>query len=1110
MIFPKKLEENIKSGNTVLFLGAGVGVAVGLYSTSELADFIFKSCGSPQKFVRFKDNFYDLVARLDDDAEYTRVKVNKAIYTYFSNRSNYKDLEIIKKLLKRKWASLYTTNYDLSIEFANEEQQGFQNLNKIINPNEKFAITDDNPFNLRYLKLHGCAKDILDNEDSQRLVITKKDFAQSTLQKGNFWKELERACYHKSILFLGFQADNHSTILETLEYAKQQISLSTEMPIQFYAVLKNATEDTVFDLKQLDITVLDGDFQDFVETVDELEFSEEIYKPLLGQVTILNTDISMSENEKYEYNKQFYFFYENFFIESVRNFEALSINKKLDLWKSNPSQLFIYSGRCIERSQHQEIHSEITKLISSYSKVSKKRLLIYGDRGCGKSVLIKQLAKDIALINGNPVLILNDTAIYEENIQGEIHIMSGWNYRQFDKYLSQFNINTNHPSSIPIIIADNVYSKIDQLEKLIENLNNHSKPNILIMTCATDEYESVFDNKMSSNADSYFIIKLQNILNDQEVNKLFLSVSNDKPLVLNLKEELIQKAKDDLFGKRDLLLVLYMWFDERYRRFDEIVVEEADKITNSSFKNLFLSIAVFQQFGLRPPIEICAIGVHVSSKTYHEYLDLPLFKALITFEAISNSHYAITRHSIYTEKILKNLLPVKDDQISLMCNVLKKCEISDLDFVRSVFLKLCKHVSYRIQEIRQLKIATEEVFDLEKDYVLNHQYASFLIRELDSISEQQKEDFVNDIIYYLDKALIESEDNPAIIHSKGNLESKLYQMTDNEIYYDQAIEYFNRVKAIRTIPDEYNYVTEIDLMSTKIDKNRKAGTEKIDLELERSALIMEAVTVVPKENHNIIIRRSKEYLKDFTNLNSQSQQELIAIIDSGDASYTLINYYAQHLLLTPKSKSWKRLRDLVTLYFSKEKSIECIIASGIISKKAFILDSSTRFDLMRQYFEDIIQNERYPNLNNILKSEYLKTISIDAFVLKRFDLLRKMTLEYTRIYRYNFAKYLTAEFILKPRFYIFDRSDEINCIKLFELYDNEHQKYIEAEFFKRQINLSNNPNLNDFFKIEMDLESGFFIKGISYELQKKDRQQIIGFNIKFDSDGFKAANIKSF
>ena len=56
------------------------------------------------------------------------------------------------------------------------------------NPDEKLPITDDSPFNLRYMKLHGCAKEIKDNPDQhQRLVITKKDFAQSTLKKGNFW-----------------------------------------------------------------------------------------------------------------------------------------------------------------------------------------------------------------------------------------------------------------------------------------------------------------------------------------------------------------------------------------------------------------------------------------------------------------------------------------------------------------------------------------------------------------------------------------------------------------------------------------------------------------------------------------------------------------------------------------------------------------------------------------------------------------------------------------------------------------------------------------------------------------------------------------------------------
>lgn len=1108
MDLPEKVVNDIQTGNGVLFLGAGVGVTVGLNSTDKLAELIFNSIGAPIKYEKYKNNFYDLVARLDDDLSFKRESVDKIISDYFNDKSNYKNLVGIKSILEKKWSSIYTTNYDLSIEFANEESPALQNLITIVNPDEKFTITDDSPFNLRYMKLHGCAKEIKDNlETHQRLVITKKDFAQSSFKKGNFWKELERSCYHKSIIFLGFQAQNHSTIIETLEYAKQQISINTELPITFYAVLKDPSEDTMFDLRQLDITVLQGDIEDFISTIGVIELKPQISSYLKSVYTIPNAGISISENEIYEYNKQFYFFHEEFFKNASERCNALSSSERLDLWKSNPSNDFIFSGRCIERNQQKEILSKVFSLLNNFNENSTRKILIYGDRGSGKTVFIKKIAQFIFEHYGNPVLILNETSVYEESVNGEIKITSGWNYRQFDKFLSHFNINYKNPNSIPIIIADNVFSKLDQLEKLIENLNNHGKQSILIASCTSEEYTATFDNKLYSNDGSYEIVKLENTLDDVEINKLFNSVVNDKPEVIYLKERLLEKAKSDEYGKKDLLLILYMWFDEKYRKFEEIILEEADKITNSKFKKLFLSIAVFQRYNLKPPIEVCALGVGISAIEYNEYYEMPFFKALFSFEVISNNKYVITRHSVYTERVLKILMPTKQDQIEIMCQVLRKCSISDLDFVRSVFLTLCKKVIYRKPDIEILKAATEEVPELEKDYILNHQYASFLIRELDLAQDNDSQILIEDIIYYLDMALEESNDNPAIIHSKGNLEAKLYQLTGDEIHFDNAINEFNHVKAIRTIPDEYNYVTEIDLITYKIEKTKETNSQTKMLYLERAALIMEAITVVPKENHNIIIRRSKEYLVEFESLHTDEQALLIDLIDIGEASYTLMNYYAAHLLSSPKNKSWRKLKKIVQTYFAKDKSLEQIIAASIISKKAFILGSKKRFDLLRQYFDTVMQESN--SLNAILKSEYLKTISIDAFVLKSFDLLKEITKAYTLTYRYNFAKYLSTEYVLKDRFYSIAENQEEENIRLFELYTNEHQIGVEAESFRRQINLSKSFNSTDYYNVELDIESGFFIKGVTYELERKDKIQTIGFNIKFDSDGFKVANVKS-
>ena len=78
-----KLKEDIANGNAVLFLGAGVGMAAGLFGAEMLANYLFKETQSISRFEKNKDNLSKLVAQIDKDAQFTRKWTENKLKDYF-------------------------------------------------------------------------------------------------------------------------------------------------------------------------------------------------------------------------------------------------------------------------------------------------------------------------------------------------------------------------------------------------------------------------------------------------------------------------------------------------------------------------------------------------------------------------------------------------------------------------------------------------------------------------------------------------------------------------------------------------------------------------------------------------------------------------------------------------------------------------------------------------------------------------------------------------------------------------------------------------------------------------------------------------------------------
>lgn len=439
-----KLRDDIEKGNAVLRLGAGVGMAAGLFGGEALAEYLHRKAALEKLAARAK-SLPKLVSALDKEPQYTRTWVNEQLVHYFSDRSHYTNLELIERLLRAaEWKAIFTTNFDLALELAYsqcESLPGGRRLVSISDPRETDLISSAQPRRLKYFKLHGCV-DALEKNPSRQvpLVLTRKDFTDSIERNTPFWKELKDNAYGASVIFLGFnvQRPENAIILGSVigvYEAAVQLIHDTFKP---FAVLPAISSEAREDLEELDINLLEGDLKEFLDAIKAgIASSSDETSPLqLSKEETITYEYwdgvsNFSRAELDEMGTQFDCYHSDFLISHQRKFNALSDSERSEAWKSRPSLTFLYGGRTIRRDCFQKSYTTLLGEVKKAAQTGFSRVVfIEGERAAGKSVLAHKLAEAYYRETRNHVLLLNPMSSFiEARDDGSEGNISGWNGR---------------------------------------------------------------------------------------------------------------------------------------------------------------------------------------------------------------------------------------------------------------------------------------------------------------------------------------------------------------------------------------------------------------------------------------------------------------------------------------------------------------------------------------------------------------------------------------------------------------------------------------------------------------------------------------------------------
>ena len=1122
-----KLKDDLKANRVVLFLGAGVGQAAGLIGTEDLSEFLFKKAGHPEKYEKYKKELSRIVAGLDNDPHYRRQFVHKHLLDYFGDKSKYTNLQYHAKMLQLPcWKAIYTTNYDISLELL-EHEYCDRRLIPIVDAKDRSQLRNHDPNKLKYFKIHGCAR-LLDwsPETSPPLVLTRKDFRNSLERKRPLIEELKNYLYdfNCSVVFIGFRVtrEENDNILYDIQSVYDSVASLIHQAFNPFAVLRNVDEDTRFDLETGDITLLSGSFEEFIleaekivksgsdQTKDSMHVSatEKKYITINGNTTGIPIEICEQNSS------QFHFFDDKYFTDKTFNESDLQYDELTDLWKTQPNDMFLFSNRYIERTQYNDIFRDLSELIGEVQSTGSTHILhLRGDRASGKSVIAKQLAKHAFEKFNIPVLTLNPSAVYSTaHENGEIIETQGWDVRLIDKFLSRlFESNEKDIPPVTVIVADHLFHKQYAIDILLKYLENHNKPCVLILTSnLTSIQEGKNSKERIFNLYKIIEININAKLDDAEIEKLFDSIRKDRPGIAENRNLLLSTAKDDC--NRDLLFILYTWFDKSYRRLEDIIAEESDKLSNqdSPLKDLYLTVALFHQFNFSPRISLCAEANEISVADFQRINNSAIFNAFLNFQLVpgeskSKERFAFTRHPKFARLIVDLLISDSEQQIKYFVKVLERAKLSDQQFVQDFLIMIfsSNEVSYNINQITLLKEASEKRFN--DDWVLNHQFGAYLIRENAELENAR---------YYLDQAFAKVDNEiskSSITHSLGNLKFAMYRTeSDKEKaleHYKDAEDYFTICRSLRSIPEEHGYVTNIDIISYRLSEKGLTDTERALLIGERNSLAIEAFTVVPHKRQNYLLNRLQTgKISAFKDIPDNDRQILINIINDGKASALLLQYYLKDLLSAPKNKNWLRISSIADIY-NKTEDLATSIVLSLVSKKAFLEKADIRFEKMRTLFNRIVKY-RKDNLSFIFVSEYIRLLMIDAFVLNKYDYIRSQLSEILDIFRDFKPRFLDPEYIMEDQYYLFDSQNAELQKDLFSKKSEHFNDSAVAKRFTQNIQLNRKPD-NKFFHIKMDSISGYFIKGIKKELSQIAGNATIEFSVKYTYEGFLACDIIS-
>jgi tetratricopeptide (TPR) repeat protein len=627
-----------------------------------------------------------------------------------------------------RWKSIYTVNFDTLLEDAFAATAApIQRVHPLYS--DKDPIAKLKPHEVPLYKLHGCISRA--NSDEGRLILTHEDTALVRQGRTRLFNRLFDDMADFSILFVGFrrQDPDFTSILVDVGQAAGAL---TGLP-RSYALHPGFNDFEARRWEQRRVTLIDMSAEDFFRELTEMlapdqralepEQKTDAMPSILTRKPRLTPEIISNIQQNFEIVD-----------ERVRGQEP---NTAEFFIGGPPNWAAIAAGVDAKRDVIDDI---LGTLLTDplLDRGTSQVVLVHAEAGTGKSTLLRRIAFELALSWDRIVLALKP-------------------YGSLD-FLDLERVARAAAERVFVIVDDAV--PVGREISVLAKNSRETKTKLTVIAAArTNEWREVYEEISIPGIEEFELDKLSLA----EIKAVIDTLSrNDKLGLLAGTSEQTKIAAFQERAEKQLLVALREATEGK--RFDEIVVDEYDRIPSPDAQRAYLLVAALHRLGILTRAGLLKRSIGIPFTELGHRVFEPAAKIIVPREVLDDTEqYYSTRHELIAQIVYDRKVQSERRSLEFYLDLLRNLDLgysSDADAFKKISRGKNRQLLRDFKDPASQRELMGQMLELDPSDALVHQHAAMMELDNKNLMEASK---------HLNRAVELLPTDPSIRDTEGRL-----------------------------------------------------------------------------------------------------------------------------------------------------------------------------------------------------------------------------------------------------------------------------------------------------------------------------------------------------
>lgn len=674
-----------------------------------------------------------------------------------------------------RWKGIVTTNFDRLLETAYERSRNrVQQLVPIISNDDKIDSKVQSVNNLALLKLHGC---ITRTQDPKLpLILTTEQYSTHKESRDRLFKTFYEWCSENTVIFIGSGSQDSE-----LRSILLQISKEVKNRPQHYLVQSKVTTAEKNLLESKGITILEGKFEDFINSLDRS--IEKKLRPLSQALQLTDHPIS----RKIGNNEPIIGSLKDLLAHDVEYVHNAVITKE-----GTPQQFYkgfdlgwypIINNLDVKRNLTDTIIGDV--ILRDDRPTVSELYVIKAEAGAGKTIFLRRLAWEAATQADVICLFMKTSSVLNFEAIRDI-------YRLTKERIFLF--------------IDAAADNISLILFLLEESRKFKIP-LTIITAARSNEWNMSCERLSEYVTTPYTLRY---LSEVEISDLINLLEKHNALGPNLKDKNNEDRVKEFGEKAGRQLLVALHEATLGRPFREIIVDEYKHIHPKQAQDLYFTVCFLNRLGAPVRAGLIARVHDINFDDFKTHLFAPLEAVVQTKQKPSNDIYYLARHPQIAQIIFDEILVENAERYNEYTRVLRQINIS-YDSDRDSFRKLIKAKS--LEDVFSSPNEVKAIYEITRECVGDDAYLFQQMANYERV-------IPNGNYKLAEKLLKEAQEldphNSSIVHSQAELAVTRARRSEHPLerqkFRNQAFSLLDDlIKPNRLESDRYARITYLKL-----------------------------------------------------------------------------------------------------------------------------------------------------------------------------------------------------------------------------------------------------------------------------------------------------------